>query len=344
MSDFAAADTFSAEGFALRSGATLPRLDVAYETYGDPSKAGDATLLLLHGYTSSPHAGGGGEANPGWWEPLIGPGCAIDTERFFVVSPNMLGSSYGTTGPGSIDPATGRPFGPRFPDITTGDMVEAHRLLLDHLGVGQMAAVVGYSYGGYLTFQWGVSYPDRMRALVPVATGLSGRGDDSTVRALEEHFERAPGWNGGDFYGNGEGVRKRLIVFRADVLRNYGVDRELRDRGLSDAEAEAELHAQAEAWAGGFDPNSLIALRRCAVRFDAKPDAAKIAAPLLYVLATTDALFGPELGLPTVEHVRNVAGTAAEYFELESPYGHRAPSVDWAKWAEALRGFLVGYA
>lgn len=343
MSDARAA-VFTSKSFTLQSGTILPELTTAYETYGDSANAQDSAILLLHGYTSNPHAAGGGTANPGWWENLIGPGRAIDTNRYFVITPNMLGSSYGTTGPKSTNPATGKPYGPDFPPITTRDMVEAHKRLIDHLGVGQLAAVVGYSYGGYLTFQWGVTYPDRMRALVAVATGITGRGDMSMVRALEAHFETAPGWNGGHCYDGGKGVLEALVAFRANVLRSYGVDRELRDRGMDEAAVENGLRTQAKSWAAGFDPNSLIALRRCAVKFDARPQAANLKAPLLYVLATTDSLFGPALGEPTVDHIRKVAGIEAQYFELKSPYGHRAPSVDWAKWQDALRGFLDRHA
>jgi homoserine O-acetyltransferase len=331
---------FSAKDFALGDGGTLPELTVAYETYGDPANAANNTILLLHGYTSSQHAAGGGPEDPGWWEYLVGSGRAIDTDRHFVVAPNMLGSSYGTTGPRSIDPATGRPYGPDFPAITTHDMVAAQSLLLDHLGADELAAVVGYSYGGYLTYQWAVDHPERMRALVPVATGVTGRGDESMVRSLEQDFAAAPGWNGGHYYSAGEGVNEALINWRVEILRGYGVDQELRDTGLNAADVEAGLRTLAAKWAEVFDPNSLILLRRCAIRFDARPDAHRIQAPLLYVLASTDALFGPELGEPTVAHIREVAGVEASYHELESPYGHRAPSVDWAKWADALSTFL----
>jgi len=338
------ADVFKTKKFTLQNGAILPMLEVAYETYGSAANAKENTILLLHGYTSSPHAGGGGDSNPGWWENLIGPGCAIDTNRYFIIAPNMLGSAYGTTGPRCINPATGKPYGPDFPEITTRDMIEVHKLLLDHFGAGELAAIVGYSYGGYLAFQWGVTYPTRMRALVPVATGITGRGDESTVRELEKHFEAAAGWNGGHYYEAGDGIEDALIEFRSNVLRNYGVDAELRDRGLDEAAVEAQLRSQATKWAAEFDANSLIVLRRCATKYDAKPEASRIAAPLLYILSTTDTLFGPELGEPTVEHIRNVAGTNATYHQLDSPYGHRAPSVDWAKWAEALKCFLNAHA
>lgn len=338
------AAVYKCENFPLKNGTVLPALEIAYEAYGDATRAADNTILLLHGYTSSPHAGGGGTANPGWWEDLIGPERAIDTNQFYVVAPNMLGSSYGTTGPRSQNPATGKPYGPDFPEISTHDMIEVHKTLLEHLGVGELAAVVGYSYGGYLAFQWGVTYPNRMRALVPVATGITGRGDENSVRELTQQFEQAPGWNAGHYYDGGEGVEEALIKFRSNVLRNYGVDAELRNRGLDASAVEEELHCQASTWAAGFDPNSLIALRRCATKFDAKPEAAKLAAPLLYVLSTTDNLFGPEHGDATVTYLREVAGIDATYFELDSPYGHRAPSVDWAKWGDALSGFLAAHA
>jgi homoserine O-acetyltransferase len=179
-----------------------------------------------------------------------------------------------------------------------------------------------------------------MRALVPVATGITGRGDESTIRELEKQFEAAAGWNGGQYYDDGKGVGHALIEFRSNVLRNYGVDTELRNRGLDEAAVEVQLHSQAAKWAAEFDANSLIALRRCATKYDAKPEATRMAAPLLYILSTTDTLFRPELGEPTVEHIRKVAGIDATYYQLESPYGHRAPSVDWAKWAKALEHFL----
>ena len=135
-----------------------------------------------------------------------------------------------------------------------------------------------------------------------------------------------------------------MIDFRTNVLRNYGVDAELRDRGLSTDAVDAELHAQAVKWATGFDANALIVLRRCATKFDAKPQVANIAAPLLYVLATTDNLFGPELGEQTIAHIHTEAGVEAIYFELDSPYGHRAPSVDWDKWGGTMSAFLDKHA
>ncbi len=330
---------FEIKNFELELGATLAPLVLAYETYGALNSAADNAILLCHGYTSNPHAAGD---TAGWWHNLIGPGRAIDTERYFVVCSNMIGSAFGSTGPASIDPATGVPFGPNFPDITTRDMVRAQGLLLDHLGIGQLAAVVGFSYGGYLTFQWGVSEPERMRALVPVATWNRSRGGQESIREIEDYFAQCPGWNGGDYY-DGEpdgGVLVTLAKQRVETLRGYGVDRALLDQLGSEEAATAELEDRGRKWAAQFDANALIVLRKAAVRFNAWDSAADTRAPVLYVLSNTDKRFpAGELAEPTMAHLK-ASGVDASYVEIDSPYGHLAPTEDWQKWAGALEAFL----
>ena len=143
------------ENFRLESGSLLPQVTLAYEMYGALAPDGRNAILITHGYTNSQHAAGRyapSDATPGWWDRLIGPGKAIDTRRFFVVSSNMLGSSYGSTGPASLNPATGKPYGPAFPDITLRDIVTAQHALLTRLGVTHLIAVMGPSYGGLQVF------------------------------------------------------------------------------------------------------------------------------------------------------------------------------------------------
>ncbi|MDP6391082.1 MAG: alpha/beta fold hydrolase [Alphaproteobacteria bacterium] len=334
----ATAATFTAKSFALECGATLPEMTLAYETYGGLDDDKGNAILLLHGYTSSQHAAGTAQ-DPGWFDGLVGPGKTIDTDRYFVICPNNPGSCHGSTGPNRIDPATGGEYGPDFPDISCPDMAAAQKLMVEDFGIERLAAVIGYSYGGYLTYQWAVMYPDAMRALVPVATAIKGRGDPSMVQDLVDRFAAAPGWNGGRWYGNGEGILDALIEWRMTTLLSYNVDDELRAQDLDEAAVEAGVRERATDWARNFDPNSLVVLRRAAIRFDAEKDAGNIKAPVLYVLATTDKLFGPERGPATVEMLRGL-GVEADYFELASDYGHRAPAVDWAKWAPALGAFL----
>ena len=150
---------FTARNFALEGGGVLPEMTLAFDTYGRLATDGANAILVTHGYTGSHRAAGPPTtANPagGWWKSLIGPGLALDTDRYFVVSSNMLGSSYGSTGPASVNPATGKPYGPDFPDITLGDIVRAQRLMLDDLGVRHLIAVAGQSFGGFQAFQWAI--------------------------------------------------------------------------------------------------------------------------------------------------------------------------------------------
>jgi len=330
---------FTATDFGLQNGRILEQLEVAYETWGKLAPDGRNAVLLCHGYTSSPHAAG--DEN-GWWAGLVGPGKAIDTDRYFVVCANMLGSAYGTTGPASTDPRTGKPYGPDFPEITTKDIVGSQALLLDHLKVGQLAAVVGFSYGGYLTFEWGVTYPERMRGLVPVATAIRGRGDTGSVQALRDRFAAAcPGWNDGDYYGamKESGVLDELAKLRIETLTGYGVAKQLEDTVPDPAERERRLRAMGAQWAEEFDANTLIVLRAAAVRFDARPGVSNIRAPVLYALSRSDALFAPAIAPGTIALLEK-AGVDARYVEIDSDYGHRGPGVDWRKWAPDLKAFL----
>lgn len=329
---------FKSPDFALRNGRILEQLDVAYETWGSLDADGSNAILLCHGFTSSPHAAG--DEN-GWWAGLVGPGKAIDTDKYFVICANMLGSAYGTTGPGSLNPQTGIPYGPDFPEITTGDIVNTQALLLDHLKVQQLAAVIGFSYGGYLTFEWAVTYPERMRALVPVATAIRGRGTPESLDTLRDRFATCPGWNGGHYYGNpkGSGVIDELSKLRIETLTGYGVAKQLEDTIADPAERARKMKAMGDQWAEEFDANTMITLRGATITFDARPGVGKIEAPVLYALSRSDALFPPEIAPRTIDLLQQ-AGVDATYLEIDSDYGHRGPGVDWQKWAPDLKAFL----
>ncbi|MFA7005998.1 MAG: alpha/beta fold hydrolase, partial [Verrucomicrobiia bacterium] len=156
---------------ALELGGRLPSVTVCYETYGKLNATRDNAILVCHALSGDSHAAKHDDADdPGWWDILIGPGKPIDTDRFFVVCPNLLGGCRGSTGPGSINPDTGKPYGRDFPIITVGDMVETECRLADHLGVGQWLAVLGGSMGGHQTLTWATRHPDRVRGAIPIAT------------------------------------------------------------------------------------------------------------------------------------------------------------------------------
>jgi homoserine O-acetyltransferase/O-succinyltransferase len=331
-------ETVSLGAFELENGSRLEELSLAYETWGQRAADDGNVILLCHGYTNHPHAAGDAA---GWWDGLIGSGRAIDTDRYHVICANMLGSAYGSTGPGSVDPVSGQPYGPDFPEFSTGDIVAAQKRLLDALGITKLAAVIGYSYGGYLTFGWAHRHPEMMRALVVVASGIVGRGSPEMLAALRSRFESCTGWNDGHYYGADPTgtVRGMLEAIRIETLRSYGVDDVLRQQLGSEAAAQAELKRRAGEWAHQFDAHSLIELRRASMAYDGRPDAPKIKAPLLYVLSRTDKAFPPDLAEPTMTLLKE-AGVEAEYFEIDSAFGHHAPAADWAKWAPILEEFL----
>jgi homoserine O-acetyltransferase/O-succinyltransferase len=332
--------SFSTRDFRLQSGVVLPELKLTYETYGTLAPSGRNAILATHGYTSSQHAAGldaeGGE--PGWWDGLIGPGKAIDTNKYFVVSSNMLGSSYGSTAPASINPKTGKPYGPDFPDYTLVDIVTAERALLDALGVRHLVAVAGPSFGGYQTFQWGVTFPDAMSGIVPVVTAPDAANGERMVADLRARFPEAPGWNGGHHYGNAE-MLGFMTELRVATLKRYGIEAQLEASFPDPARREAAIHRLAEPWARVFDPNSMIALAQARSHYNAAKDFARIRAKVLYVLSRTDKLFPPSIA-PEVMANLKAAGADAAYFEIDSDKGHLASGADWNKWDRVLREFL----
>ena len=333
---------FTTQDFKLVSGTVMPEVTIAYETYGTPAPDGRNAVLLTHGYTSSQHmAGRYGEKDgaEGSWDGLVGPGKAIDTDRLFVVSSNMLGSSYGSTNPAFTNPATGKPYGPDFPDITLVDIVNAQKTLLDHLGVKHLVAVAGPSFGGYQTYQWGVSYPDFMDGLVPVVSAPKGSGGEAAVKSLVDALAKDPNWNGGWYYDKG-GVGGILTEMRVATLKRYGIDEQLAEKFPDKDAREAEIKKRAESWAKVFDANSLVVLRKASVRFDAEKDMAKIKAKVLYVLSRTDKLFPPTIA-PDVMAKLKAAGVNADYFEIDSNFGHSASGLDAAKWAPRLKAFMA---
>ena len=335
--------TFTVPAFKLESGQVLPELTLAYETYGRLAPDGRNAILVTHGFTSSHHAAGKytvTDPTAGWWDGLIGPGKAIDTDRYFVVSSNMLGSSYGTTAPASQNPKTGKPYGPDFPDITLRDIIGAQKVLLDGLGVQHLVAVAGPSYGGYQAFQWAVTYPTFMSGVVPVVSAPKGSGGDASVKALQDRFATDPNWNGGWHYDRG-GIFPTLLQLRIETLERYGQN-EVLARTIADPEQRsARLRQLAETWARRFDPNSMIVLRKAAVKFDAERDFSRVRAKVLYMLSRTDKIFPPSIA-PVVMDKLSRARVDAKYFEIDTELGHSASGPESAKWAPTLKEFIAG--
>lgn len=328
----------------LESGVVLPAVELAYVTYGTLAPDGRNAVLLTHGYTSShlfaasAETGGGEGSSEGSWAYLVGPGRAIDTDTYFVVSSNMLGSAFGSTAPRSIHPATGVEYGPDFPDITLADIVTAQKMLLDSLGVKHLAAVVGPSFGGFQGFAWGVTFPDFVDRL-GIAVSAPTRPSEVQTPKLAARLATDPNWNGGHYYRAG-GILPTMTAIREETLRRYGLEEELAPRLPDKAARDAEIARIAEGWARAFDGHSLLALGRAAERFDATPRLGRIKARVLYALSRTDALFPPSLA-PGVMAALQAAGVRATYFEIDSVHGHLASGTDAAKWAPALAELMA---
>jgi homoserine O-acetyltransferase len=347
--DAVEAKTFIERDFALDGGAVLPELRIAYELYGTLAPDGRNAVLLTHGFTSHQHMAGryrdGGappgldERTPGNWPQLVGPGLAIDTDRWFVVSSNMLGSSWGSSGPRDIDPRTGKAYGPAFPRFAVSDIVRAQKRLLASLGVTHLVAVAGPSYGGYQAFQWAVQYPDFMHGIVAAisAPNTTVAGPAATQKLIAE-LAVDPQWNDGWYYERG-GIEPTLVRYRIATLKRYGIDAQLAATIADPQRREQAIEQIARQWARVFDANSMVVLRRALENFDTRPQFHRIRARVLYVLSRTDQLFPPSIA-PAVMQQLHAAGVDARYFEIDSELGHMASGHDAAKWASELSRFM----
>lgn len=322
--------------YRLESGIELPKVDVAYASYGRLAADGRNAVLVAHGFTSGPAMLS--SANPtaeGSWAPLLGPGRPLDTDRYFIVCSNMLGSSFGTTGPASIDPVTGRPYGPDFPDITLGDIVGVQRQLLDQLGVCHLRAVLGPSYGGWQALQWALAHPGMVDAIGVLVSGLR-HPPGLSAASQRARLAASPEWHGGWHYEHGR-MYRTLIELRRQTLRSYGLERLYLEHYPDPQERHQAMERSCHEWASRFDPNSLVALAGAAERFDVRDRLHAIRARMLFMVCTTDAIFPPD---PQIKALVENMPAPHRYVELDSPFGHMASGVEWQRLEEDLRWLL----
>ena len=272
---FAEVVTSDGDPLTLEAGGSLPGVTVAYETWGEPDTERANAVLVLHALTGDSHAAGpsgAGHPTPGWWDPLIGPGAPIDTDRYFVVSPNVLGGCQGTTGPSSPAP-DGRPWGSRFPRLTIRDQVAAEVLLADHLGIDRWAGVVGGSMGGMRVLEWCVGHPDRVSRAAILAVGAAASAEQVALCSVQCRAIRLdPAFAGGDYYGSGSAPVAGMALARGIGQITYRTEREFDERfgrrpqgdddplrGGSFA-VESYLAYQGAKLAARVDPNSYVVL------------------------------------------------------------------------------------
>ncbi|MEY2627224.1 MAG: homoserine O-acetyltransferase, partial [Actinomycetota bacterium] len=267
---------------ALDVGSTLKGVTVAYETWGSLNADASNAVLLCHAWTGDSHAAGpadDGHPTPGWWEGLIGPGLAIDTNEYFVVCANVLGGCQGSTGPASPHPDDGRPYGSRFPVITIRDMVRAQARMADHLGVRVWHSVIGGSMGGMQVLEWAVMFPDRVRSVIPIATCAQASAQQIAWGAIGRRAIRLdPRWCGGDYYeaAPGDGPWEGLaiarmiaqVTFRSDNVFTEKFGRELADGNAEKSgidmwdrfEVERYLDHHGDKLVRRFDTNSYLTI------------------------------------------------------------------------------------
>ena len=361
-----------AEPFALDCGQSLPGVDVAYQTYGTLNAAHSNAILVCHALTGDQYVA---EHNPltgrgGWWDLVVGPGRPIDTDRFFVICVNVLGSCIGSTGPRSIDPATGEPWGTDFPPITIRDMVRAQKRLVDHLGITRLFAVVGGSMGGMQTLEWAATYPAMVFAAVPVATAPFHSAQNIAFHEVGRQAIFAdPAYCGGRYWESGQVPARGLAVARMAAHITYlseqaltrkfgrrlqaGPDRTQEALSLFGDmfEVESYLRHQGSTFVNRFDANSYLTITRAMDFFDlaAEHDSDLSAAfrgtrtRFCVVSFTSDWLF-PTPQSRAIARALNRAAANVSFVEIASDKGHDAFLLDEPDFHRTLGGFLRGCA
>lgn len=353
---------------ALDGGQVLSPFDIAYETWGQLNADKSNAIYVCHALTGDQYAASRNPVTgkPGWWSSLIGPGKPVDTDRYFVVCSNVIGSCMGSTGPASIDPATGLPYALDLPVLTIADMVRAQAMLIDRLGIDQLFAVIGGSMGGMQCLQWTVAYPDRVFCALPIATGARHSSQNIAFHEVGRQAVMAdPDWQGGRYIEAGVRPHKGLAVARmaahvtylseAALQRKFG--RNLQDRESlgfgfeADFQIESYLRHQGTSFVDRFDANAYLYLTRAMDYFDIAADYggrladafARTRTRFCLVSFSSDWLFPTEESRAVV-HALNAAAASVSFVEVDTDKGHDAFLLDEPVFYAAVDGFLSSAA
>jgi homoserine O-acetyltransferase len=337
----------------------LPELRIAFETWGDLSAARDNVVLVHTGLSASSHARSHeANPNPGWWQDFIGPGLPIDTDRFHVICTNVLGGCYGSTGPSSIDPRTGRPFATGFPIITVGDMVRAQLLLLDHLGIARVHAAIGSSLGGMQALLIAALAPERVARVASISATARTHPQSIAMRFVQRMALMAdPAWKGGQYDARSfprEGMKVAraigTITYRSgpEWDERFGHRRMTGDmpRLGADFEVESYLAHQGEKFCDQYDPNSYLYISKAMDLFDLgegqeslEAGVARIRCPTLVLGVRSDILF-PAVQQRELADLVRLGGAEVTHVELDAPYGHDTFLIDIDRVGQAIRAHL----
>lgn len=351
---------------ALDNGTVTSGIVVAYETWGQLNADASNAILLCHAWTGDSHASGraeDGHLAPGWWESAVGPGLAIDTNQWFVVCANVLGGCQGSTGPASAHPDDGQPYGSRFPVITIRDMVRVQARLADHLGVAVWHSVIGGSMGGMQVLEWAVTFPERVRSVVPIATCVQASAQQIAWGSIGRRaIINDPKWRGGDYYdaAPGDGPHEGLstarmvaqVTFRSDNVFTDRFGREMTG-GTSTSksldgkfEVERYLEYHGDKLVSRFDANSYMTIGKAMDLHDIARGrntldsaVARIKSPVLTMGIWSDFLY-PVYQQLQIRDMVAANGVRAEYVQVDSPHGHDAFLIELDQVGPAIRHFV----
>lgn len=347
----------------LDCGVTLMNVDVAYETYGTLNAEKSNAILVLHAFSGDAHAAGVSRSTgqPGWWSAMIGPGLPFDIDRYFVISSNVLGGCRGTTGPISIDLATGEPYGMKFPVITIGDMVRLQKMLIDFLGIQRLLAVAGGSMGGMQALEWAVAYPESVAAAIPIAATTKHSAQQIAFNEVgRQAIMSDPDWNEGNYYhlkppARGLAVARMVghITYMSDASMRQKFGRRLRDKhafGFDfsiDFEVESYLRYRGSQFVSRFDANSYLYITKAMDYFDVSAGHNSLreaferdSVRFLVMSFTSDWLYPTYQSLELVAALRS-RNIDVAFCELPSTYGHDAFLLETKEQSELITGFLA---
>jgi len=353
------------EPLALACGRSLASYELVYETYGTLNASASNAVLICHALSGHHHAAGyhaATDRKPGWWDSCIGPGKPIDTNRFFVVSLNNLGGCNGSTGPSSVNPATGKPYGADFPVLTVVDWVHSQARLADRLGIRQWAAIVGGSLGGMQALQWTMTYPDRVRHCVDIASAPKLSAQNIAFNEVaRQAILTDPEFHGGSFQDQGVIPKRGLMLARmvghitylSDDSMGEKFGRELKSDKLNydfhsvEFQVESYLRYQGEEFSGRFDANTYLLMTKALDYFDpAAANGGDLAATLANVTAdycimsfTTDWRFSPARSREIVDALMAARKNVC-YLEIDSPYGHDAFLIPTPRYMQGFSNYM----
>ncbi len=348
------------EPFPTESGKTLSPVTLAYETYGTLNNDRSNAILVLHALTGDAHAAGRheGDKDPGWWDNMIGPGKAFDTDLYFIICSNVLGGCRGSTGPSSVNPATGKPYALDFPLITVSDMVNAQRHLVDYLGIDRLLAIAGGSMGGMQALQWVASYPEKVRAVIPIATTATHSPQQIAFNEVGRQSIMAdPNWSDGNYYGGplpakGLGVARMVghITYMSDVSMGEKFGRRYKNSRTDfkfdpEFEVEGYLQYRGESFIKRFDPNSYLYITKAIDYFDLvngkglQEVLRGVKTRFLVIAFKSDWLY-PAHQSQEIARACKRAGIEAIYAELNSTWGHDAFLIEVDEQSHLVKHFL----